>query len=33
MLGQNQTGLFPVGLIVLCTPGMGVDLWGVSPLY
>jgi len=26
-------GLLLVGLILLCTPGMGVNLWGVSPLY
>ena len=39
---QTETGLSPVALIVLCTPGMGVNLWGDllfpngearSPLY
>jgi hypothetical protein len=23
----------PVRCIALCTPGMGVNLWGASPLY
>ncbi len=32
-LCKLKQGLFPVGLSNLCTPGMGVNLWGESPLY
>ena len=28
-----RRALYLVGSIPLCTPGMGVNLWGVGPLY
>jgi hypothetical protein len=30
---KKKKRYFPVGWKVLCTPGMGVNLWGESPLY
>ena len=30
---RNQRWLEAIRWIVLCTPGMGVNLWGESPLY
>ena len=30
---KNQPELQAIGWIDLCTPGMGVNLWGESPLY
>jgi hypothetical protein len=29
----ERSGVQNIYCIVLCTPGMGVNLWGVSPLY
>ncbi|GAB6268973.1 MAG: hypothetical protein STSR0002_17150 [Smithella sp.] len=29
----NHSPIPGVGFIELCTPGRGVNLWGVSPLY
>ena len=31
--GTKTLRVFAVRCSVLCTPGMGVSLWGVSPLY
>ena len=30
---KNKKALFPVCWMLVCTPGMGVNLWGESPLY
>ena len=32
-LHLKTAALFAVRLTPLCTPGMGVNLWGESPLY
>ena len=30
---MNQSGVYCAGWIALCTPGMGVNLWGENLLY
>ena len=30
---KTKKRLFPVKWSLVCTPGMGVNLWGESPLY
>jgi len=32
-IAETAPRLFRVGLMLLCTPGTGVNLWGESPLY